>query len=156
MISLSIYNWYIIISKSFILRKQALLDRKIEFVSLLKETNIDYLEKKTSNFLDHKQFSLESHLGSLATSASTAPFIGLLGTVWGIAKALKGIGESGSASLSIIAGPIGESLISTAFGLFVAIPAAVFYNILLTKISNIIANDKIFMEMAILDLYSSK
>ncbi len=64
----------------------------------------------------------------LASVGSTAPFIGLLGTVWGIYHALTVIGESGQASLDTVAGPVGEALIMTAFGLFVAIPAVLAYN----------------------------
>lgn len=71
---------------------------------------------------------LESGLTVLASIGSTAPFVGLLGTVWGIYGALLGIGASGVATLDTVAGPVGEALIMTAFGLFVAIPAVLAYN----------------------------
>ncbi|HET6603111.1 MAG TPA: MotA/TolQ/ExbB proton channel family protein [Xanthomonadaceae bacterium] len=71
---------------------------------------------------------LESGLTFLATTGSTAPFIGLLGTVWGIYHALIAIGASGQASIDAVAGPVGEALIMTALGLFVAIPAVIVYN----------------------------
>lgn len=71
---------------------------------------------------------LESGLTVLASIGSTAPFIGLLGTVWGIYHALIGISASGVATLDKVAGPIGEALIMTAFGLFVAIPAVLAFN----------------------------
>ena len=64
----------------------------------------------------------------LASAGSTAPFIGLFGTVWGIYHALMAIGLAGQASLDKVAGPIGESLIMTALGLAVAIPAVLGYN----------------------------
>ena len=64
----------------------------------------------------------------LASIGSTAPFIGLFGTVWGIYHALIRIGASGQASIDVVAGPVGEALIMTAFGLFVAIPAVLAYN----------------------------
>ena len=64
----------------------------------------------------------------LATVASSAPFVGLFGTVWGIYHALLSIGESGSSSIDAVAGPVGESLIMTAIGLGVAIPAVLAYN----------------------------
>ncbi|WP_044529670.1 MotA/TolQ/ExbB proton channel family protein, partial [Herbaspirillum sp. B65] len=67
-------------------------------------------------------------LAVLASIASTAPFIGLFGTVWGIYHALIAIGASGQASLDHVAGPVGESLVMTAIGLFVAIPAVLGYN----------------------------
>ena len=66
----------------------------------------------------------------LASIGSTAPFVGLFGTVWGIYHALIVIGETGQASIDHVAGPVGESLIMTAFGLVVAIPAVLAYNIL--------------------------
>jgi biopolymer transport protein ExbB len=71
---------------------------------------------------------LESGLTVLASIGSTAPFVGLLGTVWGIYHALIGISASGMATLDKVAGPVGEALIMTAFGLFVAIPAVLAFN----------------------------
>jgi biopolymer transport protein TolQ len=71
---------------------------------------------------------LERKLTFLATTGSTAPFIGLFGTVWGIMNAFKGIGESGSASLAVVAPGIAEALIATAIGLVAAIPAVMGYN----------------------------
>lgn len=71
---------------------------------------------------------LESGLTVLASIGSTAPFVGLFGTVWGIYGALIGISASGMATLDAVAGPVGEALIMTAFGLFVAIPAVLAYN----------------------------
>lgn len=71
---------------------------------------------------------LESGLTILASIGSTAPFVGLFGTVWGIYGALIGISASGMATLDTVAGPVGEALIMTAFGLFVAIPAVLGFN----------------------------
>ena len=65
----------------------------------------------------------------LATTGSTAPFVGLLGTVWGIFNALSGMADSGQLTLEQIAGPVGEALVMTAFGLGVAIPAVLAYNL---------------------------
>lgn len=73
---------------------------------------------------------LQSGLQVLASVGSTAPFVGLFGTVWGIYHALVGIGTSGQASIDKVAGPVGEALIMTAFGLVVAIPAVLGYNAL--------------------------
>lgn len=73
---------------------------------------------------------LQSGLPVLASIGSTAPFVGLFGTVWGIYHALVGIGVSGQASIDRVAGPVGEALIMTAFGLVVAIPAVLAYNTL--------------------------
>ncbi len=71
---------------------------------------------------------LRSYMTFLATTGSTAPFIGLLGTVWGIMDAFQGIGVTGSASLAVVAPAIAEALVSTAAGLAAAIPAVMAYN----------------------------
>ncbi|MDY6849898.1 MAG: protein TolQ [Geoalkalibacter sp.] len=80
---------------------------------------------------------LEKFLPFLATTGSTAPFIGLFGTVWGIMDAFHGIGESGSASLAVVAPGISEALIATAIGLAAAIPAVVGYNHFIAKVNNL-------------------
>jgi biopolymer transport protein ExbB len=76
---------------------------------------------------------MQNGLSLLATVGSTAPFVGLFGTVWGIYNALISISIAGQASLDKIAGPIGEALIMTALGLFVAVPAVMGYNWLLRR-----------------------
>lgn len=76
---------------------------------------------------------LQGGLPFLATVGSTAPFVGLLGTVMGILQALIKIGVSGQASIDKVAGPVGEALIMTAIGLFVAVPAVFFYNFLVAR-----------------------
>ena len=73
---------------------------------------------------------MESGLTILASIGATAPFVGLLGTVWGIYHALIAIGMSGAGTLDKVAGPVGEALIMTAIGLSVAIPAVLGYNFL--------------------------
>jgi biopolymer transport protein ExbB len=76
---------------------------------------------------------LQSGLAFLATVGSTAPFVGLFGTVWGIYHALTAIGIAGQASIDKVAGPVGEALIMTAFGLAVAVPAVLGYNWLVRR-----------------------
>jgi len=73
----------------------------------------------------------------LATAGSTAPFIGLLGTVWGIFNALSGMADAGQLSIDKVAGPVGEALVMTAAGLAVAIPAVLGYNLLGRRIGQI-------------------
>lgn len=90
----------------------------------------DWIERCLKDVLDDQIAKLQSGLAILASIGSTAPFVGLFGTVWGIYHALKVIGASGEASLAQVAGPVGEALIMTAFGLFVAIPAVLGYNAL--------------------------
>jgi len=80
---------------------------------------------------------LESRLTFLATTASVAPFIGLFGTVWGVLTAFRGLANASAATLRAVAPGIADSLIATAFGLFAAIPAVIFYNQFVYKIRNI-------------------
>ncbi len=80
--------------------------------------------------IDESAERLQRGLAILASVGSTAPFVGLFGTVWGIYHALVGIGVSGQASIEKVAGPVGEALIMTALGLAVAIPAVLGYNAL--------------------------
>jgi len=77
---------------------------------------------------------LEKNLNQLATTAAVAPFVGLLGTVWGIIEAFRGIAAQKSASLAVVAPGIAEALIATAFGLFAAIPAVMAFNYFMNKI----------------------
>jgi len=83
--------------------------------------------------VDKVQSKLQDGLSFLAIVGSTALFIGLFGTVWGIYNALIAIGISGNASIDKVAGPVGEALIMTAFGLFVAVPAVLGYNWLVRR-----------------------
>jgi biopolymer transport protein ExbB len=83
--------------------------------------------------MDNINSRLQDGLAVLATVGSTAPFVGLFGTVWGIYHALTAIGISGQASIDKVAGPVGEALIMTAFGLAVAVPAVMGYNWLIRR-----------------------
>jgi biopolymer transport protein TolQ len=80
---------------------------------------------------------LERNMSWLATTASSTPFIGLFGTVWGVMDAFMGLGQEGGASLRAVAPGIAEALITTAFGLAAAIPAAISYNQFLHRIREI-------------------
>jgi biopolymer transport protein ExbB len=86
------------------------------------------LSRALRNALIHSQSRLESGLTLLATIGATAPFVGLLGTVWGIHHALTGLRGSAQVALDQVAGPVGEALVMTAAGLFVALPAVLAYN----------------------------
>ena len=83
--------------------------------------------------IDNVQARTQDGLAFLATVGSTAPFVGLFGTVWGIYHALTAIGIAGQASIDKVAGPVGEALIMTAFGLAVAVPAVLGYNWLIRR-----------------------
>ena len=90
----------------------------------------DWVTRSLRNTIDEFTARLQSGLAILASVGSTAPFIGLFGTVWGIYHALVAIGTSGQSTIDKVAGPIGEALIMTALGLAVAIPAVLGYNAL--------------------------
>ena len=90
----------------------------------------EWLTRSLRNSIDESTARLQSGLAVLASVGSTAPFVGLFGTVWGIYHALMSISAAGQATIDKVAGPIGEALIMTAMGLAVAIPAVLGYNAL--------------------------
>jgi biopolymer transport protein ExbB len=88
----------------------------------------EFLTRAMRRIMDEETVRHESGLTALASVGSTAPFVGLFGTVWGVYHALVAIGLSGQGTLDRVAGPVGEALIMTAIGLAVAIPAVLAYN----------------------------
>ena len=88
----------------------------------------EFVDRALRQAVTRESLKLEDGLTLLATVGATAPFVGLLGTVWGIYRALIRIGASGNAGIEAVAGPVGEALIMTAIGLGVAIPAVLGYN----------------------------
>ncbi len=92
------------------------------------ESPAELVVRSLQQSIDDEAARMEHGQTSLASIASSAPFIGLFGTVWGIYHALISIGATGQSSLDQVAGPVGEALIMTALGLAVAIPAALAYN----------------------------
>ena len=88
----------------------------------------EFVDRALRQAVTRESNKLQSGMTLLATVGATAPFVGLLGTVWGIYGALIKIGATGSASIDAVAGPVGEALIMTAIGLFVAIPAVFAFN----------------------------
>ncbi len=99
----------------------------------------ELIERAMRQQIQKEKARMESGLGWLASIGSTAPFVGLFGTVWGIMHALKDISAKGSASLEVVAGPIGEALIATALGIAVAIPAVIAYNFFLRQNRRVVA-----------------
>jgi len=92
--------------------------------------------------------SLERSLSWLATTANASPFIGLFGTVVGIIIAFQGLSAAGSSSIQAVAPGIAEALIATAAGIATAVPAAIFYNLFLSRIKNLTAvMDRFSLEM---------
>lgn len=94
----------------------------------------EVLQRQLRQQLQNIQRYHERGLAELATIGSTAPFVGLFGTVWGIMHALQDIGRTGTASLDVVAGPIGEALIATAIGIATALPAVLAYNFFLRRL----------------------
>ena len=93
----------------------------------------DWIAMSLTRQLEDANAKLQGGVAFLATVGSTAPFVGLFGTVWGILQALIAIGVAGQASIDKVAGPVGEALIMTAIGLAVAVPAVMQYNYLVRR-----------------------
>lgn len=125
-------------------------DQSIKAADNHEGTMVEQIDKRTwmSMSVDRSVGSVQSRMQSgmaiLATVGSTAPFVGLFGTVWGIYNALVKIGISGQASIDKVAGPVGESLIMTAIGLAVAVPAVMGYNWLLRRNKAVMDQTKAF------------
>jgi len=105
----------------------------------LTPANVDSLCRALNKAANNEVSKLERMMGFLATTGSVTPFIGLFGTVWGIMDAFHKIGVQRSASLVTVAPGIAEALITTAVGLFAAIPAVIAYNAYLSRIKDLIS-----------------
>lgn len=115
------------------------------------------LDTRAEQFLEEKRINLENGLIILAIIGNSAPFIGLLGTVWGIMHALQSLGGNSMLTMDMVAGPVSEALVATAVGLFAAIPAAAAYNLLvrwLRRISSVMAGN--LREMSDVVLFSEE
>ena len=97
-------------------------------------SHMDNLQRALNKSINNQISRMERRLSFLATTGSVSPFIGLFGTVFGIMDSFQQIGAMGSANLAVVAPGISEALIATGFGLFSAIPAAVFYNHFINEI----------------------
>ncbi len=106
----------------------------------VREVNVESVRRALTRGSMGEITRLEKLNGFLATTAAVTPFIGLLGTVWGIITSFHSIGAMGNANLATVAPGIAEALIATALGLFAAIPAVIFYNTLLNKLKVIISS----------------
>jgi len=96
-------------------------------------TQADWVQMSLNRAVEEENARLGGGISFLASVGSTAPFVGLFGTVWGILNALTAIGIAGQASIDRVAGPVGEALIMTALGLAVAVPAVLCYNLLVRR-----------------------
>ncbi|MHB1286138.1 MAG: MotA/TolQ/ExbB proton channel family protein [Leptospirales bacterium] len=101
------------------------------------EMDLDVIHRTLIQASQEEQGRLEGYLPVMATTANIAPFVGLFGTVWGIIHAFRDISHQASASIASVAPGIADALVTTAAGLFTAIPAVIFYNYYLQKIRQI-------------------
>ena len=115
----------------------------------------DEIRRALKRYHTAESEKLYARLTFLATAGSTSPFIGLLGTVWGIMNAFRGVGAASSASLAVVASGIAEALITTAAGLVTAIPAVVAYNYCLSRARSLSLEMEDFSE-ELLDVFSGK
>jgi len=114
-------------------------------VGLLGSVDLNtWMSMSIQRAIDNVHSRTQDGLAFLATVGSTAPFVGLFGTVWGIYHALTAIGIAGQASIDKVAGPVGEALIMTAFGLAVAVPAVLGYNWLVRRNKTAMENVRSF------------
>ncbi len=163
---MSVFSWSFIIYKWFSLNSLSSKNRIFlnKFIESNDKNGLDsfadannslaahiYLLHKKSyadaaTFLEMSIKNLEGSFPWLSSVGSTAPFIGLFGTVCGIINAFSNIGSSANVSISTVAPGISEALITTAAGIFVAVPAVIGYNILYTKLSSIIREVEGFLE----------
>jgi len=110
------------------------LEASTKHVGLQESVDVNtWITMSIQRAIDNVQSRTQDGLAFLATVGSTAPFVGLFGTVWGIYHALTAIGIAGQASIDKVAGPVGEALIMTAIGLAVAVPAVLGYNWLVRR-----------------------
>lgn len=155
LIVLSIAGWTIILHKwrqiNRLLRQERLVRHRLEQgesvpveATLLGRMGMPvgwvgpHWEARVAQVMRETRVELESGLTFLASIGVSTPFIGLLGTVWGIMHALIGLGQNAAVSMELVAGPVAEALVATAAGLFAAIPAAVGYNLLVRRLRRLL------------------
>ncbi len=113
--------------------------RQKENPGKIHKDDLPVIENMLRVAISDESVKLERRLSFLATTANTAPFIGLFGTVWGIMDSFREIGVRGTTSLAVVAPGISEALIATAFGLATAIPAVLAYNYFLGRLKRILS-----------------
>ena len=134
----SVISWYFIFNKintyrklkqilNSLLSQEKIQKKDLEYLLFIFPPNFNISHSYTKSSFLLKKY-IEFGLVSLASIGSSAPFIGLFGTVWGIYFALIDISKAGNASIDVVAAPMGEALIATSFGLFAAIPAVISFN----------------------------
>ena len=150
LLAMSIATWTVLILRLMGTRQlkqiayaqlaKALSSLKVKFAALTFDQRKAVAEQVLLRQIAAEKSSAEKGIAVLGTIASLAPFVGLFGTVWGIFHALVAVGKSGQAGLAQVATPVGEALIMTGFGLAVAIPAVIAYNIC-TRFNRTLSNE---------------
>ncbi|MFT4694027.1 MAG: biopolymer transport protein TolQ [Francisella sp.] len=143
----------------YLQHKENIFGKSVIFCSALKEFNnlkdtgilkgetiLEGMERTASIAISQEARDLERKLSVLSTIGSIAPYIGLVGTVWGIMSSFSALGGVEQATISVVAPHIAEALIATALGLFVAIPAVVGHSMISTKIDDILASYESFQD----------
>ena len=134
---------------------QAGVDSLDKHTGLLDKIDIhSFAESQIQDSVESVQSRMQDGLALLGTVGSTAPFVGLFGTVWGIYHALTAIGIAGQASIDKVAGPVGEALIMTAIGLAVAVPAVLGYNFLVRRNKRVMDTTRKFAKKLLFVLLS--
>lgn len=107
---------------------------------------IEGVQRSMRGAINRETDALEMHLPVLATVGSTAPYVGLFGTVWGIMNSFRALGDAKQATLAMVAPGISEALVATAMGLFAAIPAVIAYNKNMTEVDRLLGRYETFFE----------
>lgn len=110
------------------------LTRIMEEERKIDSADIECISAELARIISESRMQLEKGVFSLSTATSIAPFLGLLGTVWGVMESFVGMGQLGNASMAAVAPGLSEALVTTAIGLIVAIPASITYNYTLSRI----------------------
>ncbi|EKD41885.1 MAG: hypothetical protein ACD_73C00465G0001 [uncultured bacterium] len=112
----------------------------------------EIVKSKLTQTQEEEISKLEQYMPFLATTASTSPYIGLFGTVWGILMAFQAIGKAGTSSLATVGPSIAEALITTAIGLAAAIPAVIAYNYFVNRTRQLVKMTDLFVEELVLKI----
>ena len=166
LIALSLVSWYVIFRKIFFFRheykslqnSQNSLSQKLlsDAFAAVKNGNSELVKKKLNLMFEEFKDHLNFGQNFLASIANLTPFIGLFGTVIGVYLALMNISSEGSANIAVVAKPIGEALISTAVGLWCAIPASFAFNFFSKKSASLLKKIKLAVEEKLVQIEESK
>lgn len=133
-----------VVLSAALLKMDALLFNEADSSAENNALRLSIIERTLQGTIQDEITHQERHLHVLATIGNTAPFVGLLGTVWGIMGAFEEIGRQGSANIAVVAPGVAEALVNTAAGLFVAIPAAVAYNLYVSRVNKMHVQLEVF------------